>query len=165
MDCRGIADWNCPRGGIGSAAVKLDKREGDNMKPSYRVVSICATVALLLCARVRGQQVLDQVPSDAVGVFEVKSLQDTSTKVAKLAKSLGVDQFVPQFADPLGAMMDEYGVKQGLDKNGDMAIAFFNPKQQGGANGGGEIGKNPPPAVVLLPTDDYKAFLGNFQNV
>ena len=137
------------------------------MKPGYRVVAICATFALLLCARVRGQQVLDQVPSDAAGVFEVKSLQDASNKVAKLAKSLGVDQFVPQFADPLGAVMDEFGVKQGLDKSGDMAIAFFNPKQQGGAgaNAGGEVGKNPPPAVVLLPTDDYKAFLGNFQNV
>lgn len=62
------------------------------MKRQYRVVAICATVALLLCARVRGQQVLDQVPSDAAGVFEVKSLQGTSNKVAKLAKSLGVDQ-------------------------------------------------------------------------
>lgn len=138
------------------------------MKPGYRVVALGGMVALLMCSRVGAQQVLEQVPSEAVGVLEVKSLQDTSTKVAKLAKSLGVDQFVPQFADPLAALMDEYGLKQGVDKRGDMAIAFFNPKQPGGArenaaDAGGD--KKEPPAVVLVPTDDYKAFLGNFKDV
>src|SRR5690348_1943257 len=106
------------------------------MKSFHRVVAVGVAVALLVCATARAQQVLDQVPSDAVGVFEVKDLQDTSTKVAKLAKNLGVDQFVPQFADPLGALMDEYGLKKGVNKNGDMAIAFFAPKQgaKAGAN-------------------------------
>lgn len=142
------------------------------MRAGYRVVALCATVALLICARVHGQQVLEQVPSEAVGVFEVKSLQEASTKVAKLAKSLGVDQFVPQFADPLGAVMDQYGLKQGVDKSGDMAIAFFNPKQPPGRDrpkpdgaNNEKAGNGPPPAVVLVPTDDYKAFLGNFKDV
>jgi len=142
------------------------------MKTLHRVVAVCAAVALLVCARARAQQVLDQVPSDAVGVFEVKNLQEMSTKVAKLAKNLGVDQFVPQFADPLGALMDEYGLKQGVNKNGDMAIAFFAPKQ--GANAGANAdadnkkegdGKDNPPAVVLIATDDYKNFLKNFNDV
>jgi hypothetical protein len=146
------------------------------MKSLHRVVAVCAAVALLVCARARAQQVLDQVPSDAVGVLEVKNLQDMSTKVAKLAKSLGVDQFVPQFADPLGAMMDEYGLKQGVNKNGDMAIAFFAPRQGAGARAGGaddadadnkDAGakKDNPPAVVLIAIDDYKGFLGNFNDV
>ncbi|HXE53754.1 MAG TPA: hypothetical protein VN541_12090, partial [Tepidisphaeraceae bacterium] len=134
------------------------------MRHFRRAVIGVGLLTIGLCSQARAQQVLEQVPSDAVGVFEVKDLQGLSTKIAKLAKTLGIDQFQPQWADPLGSLQDQMGVKQGLNKHGDMAIAFFNPKQNGGKEGppGGE---QVPPLVVLLPTDDYKAFLGNFQDV
>jgi hypothetical protein len=123
-----------------------------------------AGIALMLVvgfsARVQAQAI-EQVPSNATGVFEVKSLQGLSDKVAKLAKTLGVDQMEPKFADPLGSFMTEMGVKQGLNKNGDMAIAFFKPKKAEGADANANASAEPP-LFVVLPVDDYKTFLGNF---
>ena len=130
------------------------------MNRLYRVVAAGAFVAIGLCNFARGQRVLEQVPSHAVGVFEVKDLQAVSTKVAKFAKTLGVDQFDPRFADPLASLLDEYELKQGVNKNGDMAIAFFAPPE--GENVEKEGDKQ---VVVLVPTSDFKAFLGNFQDV
>ncbi|HEY2587699.1 MAG TPA: hypothetical protein VGI81_18275, partial [Tepidisphaeraceae bacterium] len=135
------------------------------MKRLHRVVAAGAVFAVGLCGWAQAQ-VLEQVPSDAVGVFEVKDLQGLSTKVAKFAKSLGVDQFQPGFADPLGYLQDEFDLKQGINKNGDLAIAFFDKPQKNAAAENAPGGDaDEPPAVVLVPTDDYKAFLTNFKDV
>jgi hypothetical protein len=130
------------------------------MNRLYRVVAAGAFVAIGLCNFARGQRVLEQVPSKAAGVFEVKDLQAVSTKVAKFAKTLGIDQFDPRFADPLAALLDEYELKQGVNKTGDMAIAFFAPREGENLEKEGEK-----QAIVLVPTSDFKAFLGNFQDV
>lgn len=138
------------------------------MRHLRRTLAVAALFTTGLCGWASAQHVLEQAPSDAVGVFEVKDLQGLSTKVAKFAKTLGVDQFDPRWADPLATMMDEMDVKQGLNKNGDMAIAFFNPenhKGQGANNEGAAPKGSPPPAVALIPVEDYKAFLGNFADV
>lgn len=135
------------------------------MKALHRVVAAGAVWAIGLCGLTRAQ-VLDQVPSDAVGVLEVKDLQGLSTKVAKFAKSLGVDQFQPAFGDPLGYMQDQFDLKQGVNKNGDLAIAFFDKQKKGDAgenSPAGEAGE--PPVIVLVPVSDYKAFLTNFKDV
>lgn len=130
------------------------------MKCLYRVFAAGAVVAIGLCNIARAESVLEQVPSQAVGVFEVKDLQAVSTKVAKFAKTLGVDQFDPRFADPLAALEDEYELKQGLNKDGDMAIAFFAPPE------GEDMAKDgDKQVIVLVATSDFKAFLGNFQDV
>jgi hypothetical protein len=135
------------------------------MKPLHRVVAAGAVLAVGLCGWARAQ-VLEQVPSDAVGVFEVKDLQGLSTKVAKFAKSLGIDQFKPEFADPLGALQDQFDLKQGLNKDGDLAIAFFDkPKKDVAAENSPAGEAAAPPAVVLVPVSDYKAFLTNFKDV
>lgn len=135
------------------------------MKPLHRVVAAGAVLAVGLCGWARAQ-VLEQVPSDAVGVFEVKDLQGLSTKIAKFAKSLGIDQFQPGFADPLGYLQDEFDLKQGVNKNGDLAIAFFDKPNKHAAAENSPAGEaDQPPAVVLVPTDDYKAFLTNFKDV
>ncbi|HSU68679.1 MAG TPA: hypothetical protein VLJ39_17490 [Tepidisphaeraceae bacterium] len=134
------------------------------MNRLHRVVAVGAVLTVGWCGLARGQQVLEQVPADAAGVFEVKDLQGLSTKIAKFAKSLGIDQFQPAFADPLGALQDEFDLKQGLNKNGDMAIAFFVPPDKKG-EGKAEGNDAPPPAIVLVPVSDYKAFLGNFKEV
>jgi len=141
------------------------------MKCLRRVVAVGGLLAMGWCGWARGQQVLEQVPSDAVGVIEVKDLQGVSSKLAKLAKGLGIDQFDPRWADPLASLMDQMDLKQGVNKGGDMAIAFFNPesKKGGARNRNAEAqqdgaGKEPP-LVVLVPTSDYQQFLGNFQGV
>jgi hypothetical protein len=118
--------------------------------------AMAVLIAVALCGRVMGQAA-EQVPSNATGVFQVKNLQDLSSKVAKLAKTLGVDQMDPRFADPLATLMDQWQVKQGLNKNGDMAIGMIKP-QKGDDN-------QQPQLVVVLPVDDYKTFLGNFNDV
>jgi hypothetical protein len=137
------------------------------MKRLTRVVTATALLSIGLCGWSHAH-VLEQAPSKAVGVFEVKNLQGLSTKVAKFAKTLGVDQFDPRWADPLASLMDTMDVKQGLNKNGDMAIAFFNPDKKGSdapKDDNAAADANEPALVVLVPTDDYKAFLGNFTDV
>lgn len=136
------------------------------MKCLHRVVAAGAVLAVGMCGLARGQ-VLEQVPSTAVGVFEVKDLQGLSTKVAKFAKTLGIDQFDPRFADPLAAVQDEFDLKQGVNKSGDMAVAFFGDKERKEGKADDKAGADaaPPPAIVLVPVSDYKAFLGNFADV
>lgn len=136
----------------------------------------CALFILMTASTVRAQQVLEQVPSDAVGLFEVKNIQALSDKIAKFAKGLGLDQMDPRWGDPIASLQDQHGLKRGLNRNGDMAIAFFMPdkaKKAGAANAKPAEGQEkaegesdqPPPFVVFIPTDDYKAFLTNFENV
>jgi hypothetical protein len=135
------------------------------MKCLHRAAAAGAVLAVGLCGWVRGQ-VLEQVPSDAVGVFEVKDLQGLSTKVAKFAKTLGIDQFDPRWADPLASLQDEFDLKQGVNKTGDMAIAVFDRPDKKQAKDNSPAGEGgAPPVVVLISTDDYKAFLGNFADV
>jgi len=131
------------------------------MKRSRSLIAGIAIFVIGLCGLARAQ-VLEQAPSDAIGVFEVRDLQGLSTKIAKMAKNLGLDQFEPKWSDPLGAITDQFGLKQGINKSGDMAIAFYNPQDK---KHKAEDGGDSPPVVVLVPINDYKAFLGNFQDV
>jgi len=128
------------------------------MKQMHRFVPAAALlIALALAGRARSQAI-EQVPSNATGVLQVKNLQELSNKIAKLSKTLGIDQMDQRFADPLGSLMTEMDVKQGLNKNGDMAMGFMKPAK-------GAENENEPDLVVVLPVDDYKAFLANFQDV
>lgn len=136
------------------------------MRPLHRVITASTLLVVGLCGGWARAQALEQVPSDAVGVFEVKDLQDLSTKVAKFAKTLGIDQFDPRWADPLASLQDNFDLKQGLNKNGDLAIAFFDKPDKKDAKANSPAGEaNEPAAVVIVPTDDYKAFLTNFTDV
>jgi hypothetical protein len=138
-----------------------------------RIAASVALLAVCLCGYVRGQ-VLEQAPSNALGVFEVKDMQAASTKVAALAKKLGIDQMDPRWGDPLGSVLTQMHLKKGIRKDGDMAIAFFNPKKNEPGNqkadAAADANSDQPPLVVLIPVDDYKAFLstgddGNFDEV
>src|SRR6185312_8093684 len=127
-----IHNWKAVAAQIGSASscricpANPGNVKEKQMKPLHRVVAAGAVLAVGLCGWARAQ-VLEQVPSNAVGVFEVKDLQGLSTKIAKFAKALGIDQFDPRWADPLASVEDEMGLKQGVNKNGDLAIAFMKP--------------------------------------
>jgi len=114
-------------------------------------------LALLLCGRAQAQQaVLDQVPADAMVVVKVKNLNQTSRKVASVAKQLGLDQMSPEWADPLGALEQHTKLTKGVNKDGEAAFVFLNPDVAGG---------DPEKSMLLLvPVSDYQAFVGNFKN-
>lgn len=132
------------------------------MRQSHRLVALVALLAIGLSGWAQGQ-VLEQLPSNAVGVFHVKDLQGLSTKIASLAKRLGIDQMDPRWADPLGMLTTQMGLKQGINKNGDLGMAFFKPKMEG--QEAKDAASDQPPLVVLVPVDDYAAFLTNFDDV
>ncbi|HWE04471.1 MAG TPA: hypothetical protein VG326_18850 [Tepidisphaeraceae bacterium] len=152
-----------------------------------RVTAAAAVAVSLLCGRARAQ-VLDQVPSDAFAVFEIKSLDGMNTKVAKMAKTFGLDEMNPDFKDPLSAMLEKGHISKGVDKSGDAALLLFMPekhakhekhaegekpkkatpeqeeaKEEKAPNAGAGAHHDEPVAVALVPVSDYEAFVGNFK--
>jgi hypothetical protein len=128
------------------------------MRTRSRIVTVTALAVMLLWAAPppAQAQVMDQVPSDALVVLRIKNLDQANKKVAKFAKGLGLDQMDPRWADPLGALEQEAKVGKGVNRGGDLAVAFLDPDKFGG---------NPEQSiVVLVPVSDYKGFLGNFKD-
>lgn len=113
--------------------------------------ALVALALAWLAAPAAQAQVMKQVPSDALMVLKVNHLQDTNKKVATLMQKLGVDMLQPELADPLAWLQKSIGVKDGLDKTGEAALAILN-KMEG----------RQPPFLALVPITDYKAFVGNF---
>jgi hypothetical protein len=111
-------------------------------------------VAILAMANATYAQVLKQVPAGALAVIKVNNLDAVSKKVADLAGALGLVNLQPELADPLGAALKAMGIKDGVNRSGDMAIVMLDPDLVGG---------DPSKAVIaLFPVTDYKAFIGNF---
>ncbi len=129
------------------------------MKPPRcrRLFSISLLVLLVGAGTRVHAQVLDQVPSTALAVFKVKNLSATNAKVVKMAKAFGLDQFSPDLADPLSAMVQKMHISQGLNKSGEMAFVIFD-KDTAQA-------KQDDSVLALVPVSDYKAFLGNLKDV
>ena len=116
------------------------------------------------CAGGHGQA-LEQVPSDAVACLRSKTFRGLSTKVAKFAKTLGSTNSI-RVGPTRCSLQDEFDLKQGVNKNGDLAIAFFDKPDKKDAKANSPAGEGgEPPVIVILATDDYKAFLGNFSDV
>src|SRR5689334_10845463 len=80
-------------------------REGVLMRISRRVV--LALTLVIAAAASAGAQVLDQVPAGSWVVVKVKNLTETNTKLAGFLKDLGLDQMVPEMADPLASLKKE----------------------------------------------------------
>ncbi len=112
--------------------------------------AMCASV---LAARSATAQVLEQIPSDALVVIKVNHIADTNTKVSNLMQALGVTDLVPPTKDPVESLETQLGLGPGLDNKRDAAAVLLNGKF--------EEGNGPPPALLLLPVSDYKAFLGS----
>jgi hypothetical protein len=128
------------------------------MKSSRLLASAFVAVAVLLSplasAPTASAQVLKQVPHDANVVIKINKLKAVSDKIAGLSQKLGIAQFKPAFADPLGNLKKEGKLTNGLDDNGEAAIVFLNTPGPR---------KGEPAFLLLLPVTDYKAFVGNFQ--
>ncbi len=124
-----------------------------NVNVVRRRIAAVGLAVSLACACVAGAQVLQQLPADTLVVVRVANLGKVSAKAGDLAKKLGLDQMSPDAADPLKALEAKLGIKQGLDVNGEMAMAFIDPDKTGARDKS---------FVFLIPVSDYKEFLGNF---
>jgi len=131
-------------------------KEGANMKRIIRTAPAClaalAVALLVMTAAAVRAQVLDQVPSDALAVLEIKNLNALNEKAAALAKQFGIVEMNPMAADPLGALLQAGGITGGVNKDGDAALALLN----------GDLNGEEPPLIGLIPVTDYAAFLKNF---
>ena len=121
----------------------------------WLTLPVIALALLMTMSSAASAQVLQQVPADALVVIKVRNLQDVSKKASGMMQAMGVANLSPAMADPLAAMQEQSGIKNGLDANGDVAV--FVPAS---------VMDNPDaeqkPAVILWPVTDYKAFIANF---
>jgi hypothetical protein len=125
------------------------------MKRQIRLAITALVLVICLVARTRAD-VLEQVPEDALVVVKVSNLQSLSNKLSKFAEDIGLAQAAPQFSNPLNALQEHAGIKEGLNKEGDLAFVALDPKTNP---------ENQDEAMLfLIPVTDYKAFLGNFQD-
>jgi len=116
---------------------------------------VAAALVLCFCAAARAEGVLDQVPADAWVVFRVNRLEQTNKKAAAWAEAMGLAQWAPEAADPLGALERKTNVK-GVDHSKDLAVVFVDPAQADG--------NEDKSMLFLVPTTDYKAFVGSLPN-
>jgi nitrite reductase/ring-hydroxylating ferredoxin subunit len=96
---------------------------------------------LLLSAAASAQQVMEQVPDDALLVVKVRNMSATSTKVGKVMTDLAINAFVPGIENPLGMLQQKLNLTQGVKNDGDMAIVWRDPEVEGArivAAAGGE---------------------------
>jgi len=119
-----------------------------------RVMPALLVAAFLLAGRVQAQ-VLKQVPSNAMVVLKVNNLAGVNKKLGDFFQSLGLVQMSPELADPLASLQKETNLNNGLNKDGDMAVAFIDP---------GGKGNSDKSVIALIPTNDYKALLSNFSD-
>ena len=117
---------------------------------AYCLLALTATSAVQA-------QVLDQAPAGSLVVIKVSNIAATSAKLTAFFQTRGFAALMGDMAHPLSFGMTQLGIKQGVDQNGDMAIAVVD-------DGKGSLDGNQPPLVCLIPVNDYKAFVGNFAN-
>ena len=121
---------------------------------------LSAAAATLAAAGLTGTARADvaaQIPGDALFFVKVNDLRGTSDRLAQLANDFGIAAFNPDMGDPLGAAIREGKLTEGLDESGDAAIYLMHD--------GGEDEPDDEDFVVLMPTTDFEAFVGNFEGV
>src|SRR2546423_434719 len=137
----------------------VEKKEKETSMKSKRIIAPAMLVAaLLLIAPAARAQVLQQVPSDALVVIKFNKLKPTSDKIAAMAQKLGVAQWRPEMADPLGSFKKEAKLTNGLDDNGEAAVVIPSSIVDDKAAPGKSKAM-----ILLLPVTDYKTFIGNFE--
>jgi hypothetical protein len=117
-------------------------------------IVLVAAACILAAATAVSAQVMKQVPASAFVVLKVNNLDGTNKKVANLAALLGLQQMLPDAADPLSAFLKHVGANDGINRDGDLAFAFIDPS----ANGT----EKDQSMLLLLPVSDYQKFIGNF---
>src|SRR4051812_23578833 len=110
---------------------------------AFRAVAAVLIALTFLASGVRAADVLDQVPGNAMVVVKIRDLKATSQKGSEFATPLGIADFAPALADPLGSIQKKHKMEQGLNTAGDAALAFLDP--------GTDTGMAEKMVVALLP--------------
>jgi hypothetical protein len=113
-----------------------------HIRQLFRVV--IATVLFLAPAIVRAADVVQEVPSDALGFIVVHNLGAVDAKIKTLSTNLRNNAF-----SPLEFLKSAAGVQEGLDPNGDFLLAVY--KEGNSDDAQIQFG-------VWLPVADYAAF-------
>lgn len=117
-------------------------------------VALIALAWVLAMAGAASAQVMKQVPASALVVLKVNNLDATNKKVANLAALLGLQQMLPDAADPLSAFLKHIGAPNGVNRDGDLAFAYINPAVSNA--------EQQQSMLLLIPVSDYSQFIGNF---
>ncbi|HEV8292259.1 MAG TPA: hypothetical protein VGP94_10060 [Tepidisphaeraceae bacterium] len=124
------------------------------MKVLRRATVAIVVLSLFLCSAVRAQGI-KQLPANPMVVIKMNNPEGISKKLADWSQKLGLANFDPAFADPLGALKKQLNIKEGLDGKGEIVVGVYESPQP----------NDEPLIVALLPVSDYKAFLGNLANL
>ncbi|HEV8377640.1 MAG TPA: hypothetical protein VGP99_02235 [Tepidisphaeraceae bacterium] len=124
------------------------------MKVLRRATVAIVVLTLFLCSAVSAQGI-KQLPANPLVVIRMNNPEGISKKLADWSQKLGLANFDPAFADPLGALKKQLNIKEGLDGKGEVVVGVYESPQTG----------DEPLIVALLPVSDYKAFLGNLANL
>lgn len=106
-----------------------------------------SVVALLVGREIAAQDILAQIPADALGYVTVHNLRSFDAKVEKLS---AVAQY--NLPRPLVFLNQATGISAGLKLDGDATLVLLGDP----ANGGGQI-----EFCIWLPVVDYDAFINS----
>src|SRR4051812_3016989 len=118
--------------------------------------ALVGMMAVVLAATgvARAQQVLEQVPDDAMMVIKIRDIGGTSVKIGKIMTDLGIAAMKPGLENPLTFMQKQSGITQGVRSDGDLAIVYRDPEK---------TTEDPDKSMlVLVPVSDFNAFVANF---
>ena len=110
--------------------------------------ALCGLTLLAAMPCLAAQSVLEIVPDNALGVAIVNRLAQSDAKIQKLGQQMQMP-----FPSPLTTLKAMAKVEKGLDEKGSAAVIAMPAKEDGGK----------PIPVVVLPVNDYDAFLGQFE--
>lgn len=117
------------------------------------MVAMCALAALGVQAA--PPPVVQQIPAQAPVAVVIKDIKGFTTEISNMATRIGL----PAPADMLGEAKREAGVDKGLKENGSLAVVLLEtPKAEGE-----DAVPMEPPVLMLVPTDDPKAMIANYQ--
>jgi hypothetical protein len=122
------------------------------MRKTNRLLSVVGILLAFVASA--SAQVMKQVPASAFAVLKVSDLETTNKKVSDLAAAVGISQMQPDLADPLGAMLRGMGVTDGVNRAGELAMAYLDPDAT--------AVPSEKSVLVLIPVSDYQKFIGNF---
>jgi hypothetical protein len=113
-----------------------------------RRMTLALSLAVLVAATARAADVLNHVPDTALAVIVVNNAEKGSEKIDEVAKTL-------QLPSPgvLNLITGEANLDKGLNRQGAVAAVMFAPPE----------GQSNPRGVVLIPTTDYKALIGQLE--
>jgi hypothetical protein len=111
-------------------------------------LALLTAVVLVAGTTARAADVLNHVPDTALAVIVVNNAEKGSAKIDDVAKTL-------QLPSPgvLNLITGEANLDKGLNKQGAVAAVMFAPPE----------GQSNPRGVVLIPTTDYKALIGQLE--